>query len=167
MAPVSARSIALALPLALGLACAHGRSSQAQTDTTGEDRGTAAADMSGTSQDRLRGHSDDQTVTGRVTDVTAHSISIESGEGAAKTLHIVPQTVVTIDGRDARPDEIQQGQEVRASYNTQEGRDVAVRIVSEGSGGTGTSTDAPSYTPSEPSSDVPSDPYGRKPTDKG
>lgn len=130
MALVRGRSIAIALPLALGLACSHGRSSQAQAEPSAQQRepAQAAQDISPTPAEPLAGHSDDLMLSGRVLDVTPESVSIDTRDGQTKTLEIVPQTVVTLDGQSATPADIQQGQEVRASYNTQDGRDVAVTI---------------------------------------
>lgn len=73
-------------------------------------------------------HTDDQTVTGTVSKFAKRSISIKSEQGEAKTLKIVPQTVVTMNGKTAKPSQIKQGQQVRASYNEQDGQDVAVTI---------------------------------------
>lgn len=89
---------------------------------TGTTSGTAAA------EEELKGHASDEILSGRVTMVSSREIAIESAQGEKKTLQVVPETVVTIDGRDARPSELQEGQEVRASFNTVEGRDVAVQI---------------------------------------
>lgn len=131
MAPVPARTRALVLPLALGLACTHARSSQARSEPSAQERAAAAAsnpDVSPQSPEPLAGHSDDEMVAGRVLRVTPESVSIETEEGTEQTLQIVPETFVTIDGEVASAHEIQQGQDVRASYHAQDGRDVAVQI---------------------------------------
>jgi hypothetical protein len=84
-------------------------------------------------------HSDDEMVSGKLTKVSARSIAIKSEMGEEKTLQIVPQTTVTIDGRDAHQSDLKEGQEVRASYNHVEGKDVAVEIKAGVSGSTGSS----------------------------
>ncbi len=129
MALVSLRTMALALPLSLGLACSHARSSQARTEPT--EHGTAAASNQQDIQPDTRrstGHASDQTVAGRVIRASSDSVTIDAGQGQERTLEIVPQTLVTLDGQSAMPGDIQQGQDVRASYSTQDGRDVAVQI---------------------------------------
>ena len=109
------------------------------TDTGASASGTmSGGTMSGTDDD-LKGHASDELVSGKVTKVSSSEIAIESAQGESKTLEVVPETLVTIDGRDARPSELQEGQEVRASFNTVEGRDVAVQIkAGHDSGSTGT-----------------------------
>jgi Cu/Ag efflux protein CusF len=85
-----------------------------------------------------KAHSDDQTVTGKVTKVSLRSIAIKSEMGEEKTLQLVPQTSVKVDGQDATHSDLKEGQEVRASFNQVDGRDVAVEIeagVSTGSSG--------------------------------
>jgi hypothetical protein len=124
---ISVRAIALALPAVLGLACTHARSRPE----------TAAAEPQGTTEEQEAaamehppGHAADRMVSGRVTRISSYSVSIEPMMGEERTLEIVPQTVVTVDGRQATPLELTEGQEVRASFNQVEGRDVAVRIES-------------------------------------
>ena len=63
--------------------------------------------------------------------------------GEEKTLELVPQTMVKVDGQDATRTELKEGQEVRASFNQVEGRDVAVQIEAReatGTGGSGSTT---------------------------
>jgi hypothetical protein len=69
-------------------------------------------------------------------------------------LHVVPQTSVTVDGRDAQAGDLQEGQPVRASFNDVEGQPTAVQIQagqgatdSSGSTGTGTMSDPGTYAP--------------------
>lgn len=77
----------------------------------------------------LAGHSDDQMVSGKVAKVSKGELRITpQGGGEAKTLKIVKETVVTVNGKDAKPGQIKQGQQVRASYNQVEGEDTAVKI---------------------------------------
>jgi hypothetical protein len=73
-------------------------------------------------------HSDDQLVRGKVSKVSKDEISITPRGGEAKTLKIKPETTVTINGKDAKPTQLKQGQMVRASFSSQGGDDVAVKI---------------------------------------
>jgi hypothetical protein len=73
-------------------------------------------------------HSDDQLLRGKVSKVSKDEISITPKGGEAKTLKIKPETTVTINGKDAKPTQLKQGQMVRASYASQDGDDVAVKI---------------------------------------
>jgi hypothetical protein len=73
-------------------------------------------------------HEGDQHVMGKVSKVSKDEISIKSRSGAAKTLKINPDTAVSINGKDAKPTQLKQGQMVRASYENVGGDDVAVKI---------------------------------------
>ena len=95
----------------------------------------------------LKGHASDQVVMGTVASVSSGSLSIASDMGAAKTLHVVPETIITVDGRDGRIADIKEGEQIRASFNEQDGRQVAVKIDAGpmtgghmGTTGTGTGT---------------------------
>ena len=67
-------------------------------------------------------------MVGRISKVSGKSLSIKSAQGESKTLKIVPETVVTVNGKTVKPSQIKAGRPVRASYNEQDGQDVAVRI---------------------------------------
>ncbi len=134
------------------------QSSQNQT-TTSPDRPEAGATASGTAttesptasgsaQGSVSGtaeatpHSDDETVTGKVTSITESSVAIQSDMGEEKLLELVPQTMVKVDGQDASRMDLKEGQEVRASFNKIDGRDVAVQIEArESAGSTGAMPD--------------------------
>jgi hypothetical protein len=95
----------------------------------------------------LKGHASDQVVMGTVASVSSGSLSIASDMGAAKTLHVVPETIITVGGRDGRIADIKEGEQIRASFNEQDGRQVAVKIDAGpmtgghmGTTGTGTGT---------------------------
>jgi hypothetical protein len=81
---------------------------------------------------------------GTVQKVSKKSIDIQASGGEKTTLRIVPETLVTVDGQSAKSSQIKEGQEVRASYNTVEGKPTAVRIEagmsSSGMGSSGSST---------------------------
>jgi hypothetical protein len=111
---------------------AHGTGAHTGATASGTMSGTATAD------DDLKGHESDELVSGKLTKVSDRSIEIESAQGEQKTLQVVPETLVTIDGRDAQASELQEGQEIRASFNTVEGRDVAVQIKAGQDTGMGT-----------------------------
>jgi hypothetical protein len=72
-----------------------------------------------------------------VTKLSQRSIEIRSEMGEAKTLQLAPETSFLIDGRDGRRTDLQEGQEVRASYSEVEGKDVAVEIRAGHGAGTG------------------------------
>ncbi len=161
------RAIALAIPLALGTACQHANQTGAMPPASGEGQQASAGREGGPplAQDpimrpgpALQGHSDDRTVVGRIAAVSADAVAIETDQGETRTLQIVPETAIQLDGEDASSDELAEGQPVLASFGTVEGRQVAVRIragdvaASEGTpdGGTGASADQAPAAPAAP-----------------
>ena len=139
-------AIALAV-LVLGAACQHGSSSSgtgAGTASAGApDASQGAQQPSGggaqasgpLSQDpimepgpSIKAHASDDIVTGVISDVSGDAVSIESDRGETRTLSIVPQTTIRVDGHDASADDLAEGQPVRASFNEVEGEEVAVEI---------------------------------------
>lgn len=78
--------------------------------------------------DELKGHPSDEVVSGRIAKVSRRSISIATDAGEQKTLQLAPETLIVIDGRDAQRSDLEEGQEVRASFNQVYGRDVAVEV---------------------------------------
>jgi hypothetical protein len=104
--------------------------------------GTMPGDTGSTASSAdVKGHADDQVVTGKISQVSPQSLTIRSDDGADMTLQVVPQTTVQIDGQDASSTDLQEGQPVRASYSDAEGRDVAVEIHA-GQGASGGSSGA-------------------------
>jgi Cu/Ag efflux protein CusF len=103
------------------------------TTAGGSMQGGVSADTSGTASGsaEVTPHSDDQTVTGKVTSISESSVAIQSDMGEEKLLEIVPETLVKIDGQDASRMDLKEGQEVRASFNQVDGRDVAVQIEAQ------------------------------------
>lgn len=93
-----------------------------------------------------KAHSDDKTISGKVSKVSDEEISISGMKGQPMTLKIVSETVVMVNGKDAKPEQLKEGQQVRASYNTVESENVAVKIEvgkakrssKRGAGGAGT-----------------------------
>jgi hypothetical protein len=136
--------------LAVTLACASSGSQSRETGamaTPSSDssrQGSAAASTTG--QDpimqpgpQVKGHAEDQVVTGLLGQVSPHTISIQSSVGDTTTLEIVPETSIVVEGRDGTYADLREGQPVRASYANVEGHDVAVEIhagVSSATGGT-------------------------------
>jgi hypothetical protein len=116
-----------------------GSSGTMSGSSSGTMHGSSSGTMSGSDGD-LKGHASDQVLSGKVQKVSKRSLSIRSDQGERHTLVIVPETLITIDGQDGKVTDIKQGQEVRASYNELQGRNVAVKIEAGSSmGGTGSS----------------------------
>lgn len=134
-------AIALAIPLAvIGFAC---RTSGSYQGSETASRGTATSETSpqhtsgtsGTTPGRsadasgaVMAHSDDQVVSGRISQLSSDSVTITNDVGDDTTLKLVPQTTVSVDGSDASVDELKEGQPVRASFNQAEDENVAVQI---------------------------------------
>jgi hypothetical protein len=77
----------------------------------------------------MSGHGNDEMVTGKLSKVNAEQITIApKGGGEAKTLKLVKETVVTVNGKTAKPSQLKQGQNVHASYSEQDGDEIAVKI---------------------------------------
>ncbi len=55
-------------------------------------------------------------------------MSIRTAQGESKMLKIVPETVVTMNGKAAKPSQLKAGQRVHARFSEQDGEVVAVRI---------------------------------------
>lgn len=160
------RAIALAIPLALGMACQHANKTGAMGRPAGEGEQAASGAEAGAplGQDpimrpgpSIQGHSDDRTVAGHIATVTSDAVAIETEQGETRTLQIVPETAIQLDGRDVSADELAEGQPVRASFDTVEGQEVAVKIragdAASGDapiGGTGTSVDQAPAAPTAP-----------------
>ena len=110
-----------------------------QGTSPGTGSGSMSSGSTASSEHGMRAHSDDRIVRGRVTKVSEKSVEIQSAQGEAKTLQLVPQTSVKIDGQDAQQSDLEEGQEVRASFNSVEGKDVAVEIRAGHQMGSGSS----------------------------
>ncbi len=154
------RSLYMALPAVAGLACSTTGSGDrtargggepspptAGTTTTTEPRGG----MSTSGEGDIKGHDSDQVITGRIADASAGSLVIESDKGERHTLAVVDQTTVMVDGSDSSASALMAGQDVRASFNEQDGRNVAVKVEAMRAPGTDT------YTPGSPPGSLPPD----------
>jgi hypothetical protein len=112
-----------------------GMGSQDTTGTGGTEGATRSDSAGAPGSSDVPGHPADQVVTGTVSKLAKQSISIKSEQGEAKKLKIVPQTVVTMNGKTVKLSQLKPGQQVRASYDQQ---DVAVTIeVSGGAAASG------------------------------
>jgi hypothetical protein len=117
----------------------------------------------------IQGHGEDQIVAGRVAAATASEVTIQTPQGDNRTLQIVPETLVQIDGQDASSQALAEGQAIRASFDVVDGQEVAVKIRAGGSEaaasqaprsdlGTGSSaTDGENAGPSDQSNPKPND----------
>jgi hypothetical protein len=109
-----------------------GSTSPDASSTGGTSGSTASSDRATTSSDAssVGGHSDDKEISGRVKEIDSDWVAIETDHEGERRLRIVEQTVVTLDGADASPSELEEGQEVRATYNEDDqGRPTAVVIT--------------------------------------
>jgi hypothetical protein len=75
----------------------------------------------------VRDHAGDKIVRGRLSAVSADEITILSGSSEQK-LKIVPQTALTLDGKEVQRSELKEGLPVRASFLEHGGEQIAVRI---------------------------------------
>jgi hypothetical protein len=139
------RKLAIVLALAAGCAStesqSRGTSGGTSAADTSEGSQTTAGTQRGTGQDPLmepgpavKGHAEDRTVSGQVSQVSGSSLVVQSDLGDSRTLQIAPETAISVDGLDASRSDLREGQSVRASYSNVEGRDVAVEIHAASSG---------------------------------
>jgi hypothetical protein len=70
----------------------------------------------------------EKVLDGKVSSVYGQTLFIVSPLGQDEVLVILPETVISVDGREAKLSDIQEGQDVRASYDDRDGRNVASRI---------------------------------------
>jgi hypothetical protein len=68
---------------------------------------------------------------GKVSEVSASSITIERSELPAAKLHVSGNTKVEVDGKKASVNELKQGQDVKASFNLQGDKVEAVEIKAD------------------------------------
>lgn len=147
-------------------------SSSTQGDTTyggsgtatGRDDGTLTGELGAATGSDLKGHASDRVMAGTVSSVSSRSLSIASDTGVARTLQVVPETIITVEGRDGRIDDLKEGEQVRASFNEQDGRQVAVKIEAGATAGMGTTVPGPGPEATTPG--APTDPSaGAPPSD--
>ncbi|ACG75052.1 hypothetical protein AnaeK_3841 [Anaeromyxobacter sp. K] len=157
-------ALLLGVPAAIGLACStpssrsSAHTSSARTSQRASTDAAASAPaatnpaaraeegaQAGASSD-VKGHASDQVISGRVAQSDGSTLTIQSADGTQRSLHVAAQTVVTVDGHDARISDLAPGQDVRASFNEVDGREIAVKVEAMGATGTGSS----GYTPGTP-----------------
>ena len=144
------RTSYLGLPvLLLGLACSTAGTHR--TARAGDTRPAPGSAGTGMASGELKGHASDHIISGRIANASDSALVIESNTGERQTLSLVDQTVVTMDGRDSSVSSLEAGQDVRASFNEQDGRNVAVKIEAQPKAGTGVTT------PGSPPGTAPSD----------
>jgi hypothetical protein len=149
---MNARAIALVVPLALGTACTHaGQSGAMSRGEPQEPSAGSTASSAPLAKDpimqpgpAIQGHGEDQIVFGRIAEATGSQVTIQTPQGEKRTLQIVPETMVQLDGQDAASQDLAEGQPVRASFDVVDGQEVAVKIragdVGPASQGTGSSS---------------------------
>jgi hypothetical protein len=136
---MNVRNIGVAVAVLLATACrtsgsqAHdGRTSSADRGQHGEATASRPGDdplmTPAAPGEAVKGHASDHVVSGSIDRLSAQGVSILSDRGELLQLEIVPETAISVEGRDATHLELREGQPVRASYNEVEGRDVAVEI---------------------------------------
>lgn len=147
------RASYLGLPvLVLGLACSttHTRTARAENTSQGTQAEPGSAGT-GMAPGELKGHASDRVITGRIANASDRAIVIDSNDGQRQTLSLADQTVVTLDGQQSSASSLEAGQDVRASFNEQDGRNVAVKIEAQPKPGAGV------YAPAAPPGTAPSD----------
>lgn len=107
-----------------------GSASSQQGSTYGSSQqGSSYGSMGGASASGdMKAHSDDQVVSGKISAVSAESLTITTDSGDRRTLELVPQTSLQVNGQEGRSSDLTEGLPVRASYNTVGDRDVAVDV---------------------------------------
>lgn len=73
----------------------------------------------------------EQTVTADVVKASEQELVLGQDGEPSMRLTLNPQTQVTVDGRQARATDIQEGAQVRASYRSENGEQVATRIEAQ------------------------------------
>ncbi|MFL5346276.1 MAG: hypothetical protein ACJ8AT_15920 [Hyalangium sp.] len=70
----------------------------------------------------------EQTVVGQVLTANNQEVLVSSRGEPQVRLQLKPETMIMVDGRQARAVDIEEGSQVRASFNTQSGEPTATRI---------------------------------------
>jgi hypothetical protein len=95
--------------------------------------------------DPVKGHAEDHVVSGKIARVSRRMVVIQSDAGERSSLFLVPETTIEVDGQDAHRSDLKQGQEVRASFDEVNGRNIAVKIRAGQGADKAPSPDDPSY----------------------
>ncbi len=96
--------------------------------STGSAGSSSSTGSSSTAQGGVKAHSVDQVVSGKISKVSGNELTVSTDGGTDRTLQLVPQTMVTVDGNQATTGDLKEGQQVRASFDVVGGQDVAVEI---------------------------------------
>jgi colicin import membrane protein len=83
----------------------------------------AAAGLLGAARGR-----EDSAVAGKVADVSVDTLTVKTDDGRSVTLRVTGSTQVTVDGRQRSIGDLQQGAQVRASYDASSGEKTATEI---------------------------------------
>ncbi len=103
----------------------------AQSETTPRHTSGTSGTLPGNAPDAsgaVMAHSNDQVVSGRISQLASDSVTITNDAGDDTTLQLVPQTTVSVNGSDATVDDLKEGLPVRASFSQAEDHNVAVQI---------------------------------------
>jgi hypothetical protein len=105
----------------------------AQGGTAGERMGTGsgAAAMHDEKKHPTFGDKDNFKLEGRIESVSASSITVRREELPAAKLSVDPNTKIELDGQKVSASQLKQGQEVKASFNLQNDKPMAVEIKAE------------------------------------
>jgi Cu/Ag efflux protein CusF len=133
---MNVRVIAVAAAAVLAAGCktsgsqSRGGTAQASppSDAQGGAAGQAGHDPLVEPGPEIKAHASDQIVSGQIGEVSPSSVTVETDLGDMKVLEIAAETEITVAGHDATAAELQEGQQVRASFNEVDGREVAVKL---------------------------------------
>jgi hypothetical protein len=149
--PMLKVAVAVALALAMGCKSTSSQSSgttsatsptepsasqgsQASTGAQRPESGAAGQDPLMKPGPAVKGHAADHVVAGKLGQVSAYALVVQSDQGGVRILEIVPETSIMLNDEDASYADLQEGQPIRASFANVEGHDVAVEIHVYGSG---------------------------------
>jgi hypothetical protein len=93
------------------------------SETMGTDKSSQGEAAEGMSQ-----HGGDKKVAGKLSKVSKSEVTVTAKDGTATKLKIADQTIVMMNGKEAKPAQLKQGQPVHASYQEQGDDHVAVKI---------------------------------------
>lgn len=176
---MNVRIIGMAAALVVAAACktsgSQSRGGTAQAPPAGQGPATASDAQGGAGgqagQDPLmepgpevKAHASDQIVAGEIGEVSPTAVTIQTDQGDTKKLDLADETSITVDGEDATAAELQEGQQVRASFNEVDGREVAVKLEVEAPSPLGASGSP--ATP-EPGAETIPEPLPGSPSDTG
>jgi hypothetical protein len=117
------------------------QTSSSKQSTTGTE-GTGSAQVGGTNdvnapagntkRDPLS--KDDFSLKGKVSRVSAKSVTISRDDSTPATLQIDPATKIEVDGKTARASDLKPGDEVKAAFNLKGERPIAVELKASSKG---------------------------------